>query len=223
MSAESSRKPVEPGPDLHFERRAIRRGATIVAGVDEAGRGPLAGPVVAAAVVLNPKRVPKGLNDSKQLTEAAREELAEQIMATAMASVVAAPPSVIARLNILWATMWAMRQAVLSLPVTADHVLIDGNTVPRNMPCKTEPLIDGDTMSASIAAASILAKVTRDRMCAVMDCDAPAYGFARHKGYSAPEHFAALTAHGPCRHHRSDWAPVIAALEQKTGILVLTP
>jgi ribonuclease HII len=223
MAAESKPSAAERGPDLHFERRAMRRGATIVAGVDEAGRGPLAGPVVVAAVVLDPKRVPKGLNDSKQLTHNAREELADKIMANAMVSVVAAPPTIIARLNILWATMWAMRRAVLGLPVVADHVLIDGNQVPRDMPCKTEPIIDGDTMSASIAAASIIAKVTRDRMCEVMDCDAPAYGFARHKGYSAPEHFAALTEHGPCRHHRADWAPVIAALEQKTGVLVLTP
>ena len=224
VRAESSLAAAERGPDLHFEKRAMRRGATVVAGVDEAGRGPLAGPVLAAAVVLNPKRVPKGLNDSKQLTANMREELFDKILAQAIAvSVVAAPPSLIARLNILWASMWAMRQAVLNLPVRADHVLIDGNTVPKDMPCKVEPLIDGDEMSMSIAAASIIAKVTRDRMCQIMDCDAPAYGFAKHKGYSAPEHFAALTAHGPCRHHRHDFAPVIAALEQKTGILVLTP
>ena len=202
----------------------MRRGALIVAGVDEVGRGPLAGPVVAAAVVLNHKKVPAGLNDSKQLTALARDELHDKILGSALAvSVVAAPPSIIVRLNILWASMWAMRQAVLGLQLKADHALIDGNTSPRDMPCKTELLIDGDTMSMSIAAASIVAKVTRDRMCEIMDCESPQYGFARHKGYSAPEHFAALTEHGPCRHHRSDWAPVIAALEQKTGILVLTP
>jgi ribonuclease HII len=223
MPRESSDTTQVPAPTLFYEKRAVRRGATIVAGVDEVGRGPLAGPVLAAAVVLNPRRVPAGIDDSKKLTALAREELADKIMASAIAvSIVAAPPAVIARLNILWASMWAMRQAVLSLPVKADHVLIDGNTLPRDMPCKTEPIIDGDAMSLSIAAASIVAKVTRDRMCQIMDCDAPAYGFAKHTGYSAPEHFAALTEHGPCRHHRHDFAPVIAALEQKTGVLVLT-
>ena len=136
---------------------------------------------------------------------------------------VAAPPKIIAELNILWASMWAMRQAVLRLSVTPDHVLIDGNTLPREMPCKTEAVVDGDALSLSIAAASIVAKVTRDRMCEIMDCEHPQYGFSRHKGYSAPEHFAALDTHGPCRHHRQDFAPVIAALERKTGILVLTP
>ena len=122
-------------PDLKFERRAIKRGATIVAGVDEAGRGPLAGPVVVSAVVLNHKRVPKGLNDSKKLTAEEREELYEKIMASALAvSVVMAPPTVIERLNILWATMWAMRQAVVSLALTPDHVLIDGIRPPKEMP-----------------------------------------------------------------------------------------
>src|SRR5690349_11368618 len=114
------------GPDLWYERRAGRRGAKIVAGCDEAGRGPLAGPVVAAAVILNRRKIPDGLNDSKQLTEGVRETLFDEIMASASVAVVAAPPTVIARLNILWASMWAMEQAVKALPVAPDYALIDG-------------------------------------------------------------------------------------------------
>jgi len=204
-------------PTLKFERRAIKRGATVVAGVDEAGRGPLAGPVVVSAVVLNHKKVPKGLDDSKKLTADEREELYEKIMGSAHAvSVVMAPPKIIERLNILWATMWAMRQAVLNLSVTPDHVLIDGNRPPKEMPCPTETIIGGDAKSVSIAAASIIAKVTRDRMCAVMDCEEPHFGFASHKGYSAPQHLEALTMHGPGRHHRMDFAPCAEALRLRS-------
>lgn len=216
MAADSPDIVVEV-PDLKFERRAIRRGASVVAGVDEAGRGPLAGPVVVSAVVLNHKRVPKGLNDSKKLTAEEREALYEKIMGSAVAvSIVMAPPKVIERLNILWATMWAMRQAVLSLSVTPDHVLIDGNRPPKEMPYPTETIIGGDARSVSIAAASIVAKVTRDRMCAVMDCEEPHFGFASHKGYSAPQHLEALTQHGPGRHHRMDFAPCAEAMRLKS-------
>jgi ribonuclease HII len=204
-------------PDLKYERRAIRRGATIVAGVDEAGRGPLAGPVVVSAVVLNHKKVPKGLNDSKKLTPEEREALYEKIMASAHAvSVVMAPPTIIEKLNILWATMWAMRQAVLGLAIKPDYVLIDGNRPPKEMPCPTETIIGGDGRSVSIAAASIIAKVTRDRMCQVMDCEEPHFGFASHKGYSAPVHLAALVEHGPGRHHRMDFAPCAEAQRLKS-------
>jgi ribonuclease HII len=204
-------------PDLAHERRAMRRGARVVAGVDEAGRGPLAGPVVVSAVVLNHKKVPPGLNDSKKLTAEEREALYEKIMASAHAvSIVTAPPTIIERLNILWATMWAMRQAVLGLAVTPDHVLIDGNRPPREMPCPTETIVGGDGRSVSIAAASIIAKVTRDRMCTVMDCEEPHFGFASHKGYSAPAHLEALTRHGPGRHHRMDFAPCAEALRLRS-------
>lgn len=204
-------------PDLKFERRAIKRGASVVAGVDEAGRGPLAGPVVVSAVVLNPRKVPKGLNDSKKLDAGERDALYEKIMGSALAvSVVMAPPLIIERLNILWATMWAMRQAVLTLSLTPDHVLIDGNRAPKDMPCPTETIIGGDARSVSIAAASIIAKVTRDRMCAVMDCEEPHFGFASHKGYSAPQHLEALQLHGPGRHHRMDFAPCAEALRLKS-------
>jgi ribonuclease HII len=199
-------------PDLALERAARRRGATLVAGVDEAGRGPLAGPVVVAAIILDPRRVPAGLNDSKKLAPEVREELCEKLLAMATVSIAVAPPSVIARLNILWATMWAMRQAVLGLSLAPDHVLVDGNMLPKDLPCPGEAVIGGDGRSVSIAAASIVAKVTRDRMCRIMDCEEPHFGFASHKGYSAPVHLAALTAHGPGRHHRLDFAPCAEAL-----------
>ncbi len=224
MVTDSLKDPPHPAPPPHFriERKAMRAGAQVVAGVDEAGRGPLAGPVVVAAVVLDPKRIPKGLDDSKKLTAEVREELAARIMATATVSVVAAPPTIIARLNILWATMWAMRQAVRGLTLQPDHVLVDGNIVPKDLPCPGQAVVGGDAKCLSIAAASIVAKVTRDRMCQVMHFDEPRFGFDSHKGYSTPEHFAALFQHGPCRHHRSDFAPVIAALERQTGVLVLS-
>jgi ribonuclease HII len=186
--------------------------------VDEAGRGPLAGPVVVAAVILNRRRMPDGLNDSKVLTENAREALYAEIMRTAIVSVVAAPPSVIARLNILWASMWAMERAVRGLALQPDHVLVDGNIVPRDLPCKGEAIVDGDALSVSIAAASIVAKVTRDRMCRIMHCEEPHFGFDGHKGYSAPAHFAALDEHGPGRYHRMDFAPCIAARDKKLGL-----
>lgn len=195
-------------PDYTHEMDAIAAGARLVAGVDEAGRGPLAGPVVVSAVVLDPLCIPVGLNDSKKLTAEKREALFEQIIATAIVSVVIAPPSVIATRNIRGATLWAMRQSVLGLPFSVDRALIDGRDIPPGLPCPATALIGGDGRSVSIAAASIVAKVTRDRMCAIMDCDAPHFGFAGHKGYSTPQHLSALTTHGPCRHHRMDFAPV---------------
>jgi ribonuclease HII len=206
-----------PGPDLFHERTAIGGGARLVAGVDEAGRGPLAGPVVVAAVVLDHARVPDGLNDSKKLSPEVREELFVEIMAKATVSVVAAPPSVIASLNILGATLWAMRRAVLSLSLRPDHVLVDGNRLPPRLPVPGTAIIGGDGLSASIAAASIIAKVTRDRMCRLMHDDAPDFGFAGHKGYATPEHLDALVRHGPCRHHRMDFAPCADALARQQG------
>jgi ribonuclease HII len=200
-----------PLPDYAFEFAARSRGARQVCGVDEAGRGPLAGPVVVSAVILQPHDVPGGLNDSKLLTSDARAELYEHILASAVVSVAIAPPSLIARLNILWATMWAMRQAVLGLAVAADHILIDGNRLPADLPASAEAIVGGDGRSVSIAAASIVAKVTRDRMCEIMHCDEPHYGFASHKGYSAPAHLRALTEHGPGRHHRMGFAPCAEA------------
>jgi ribonuclease HII len=205
---------IEP-PDLFFEKRALRRGASLVAGVDEAGRGPLAGPVVAAAVILNRRRIPDGLDDSKRLSPADRARLHDEIVANATVAVVAAPPRLIAELNILWASMWAMRRAVLSLGLLPDHVLVDGHMLPRGLPCGGEPVVGGDAKSLSIAAASIIAKVTRDRMCEIMHCEEPHFGFSAHKGYSARAHFAALESHGPGRYHRMDFSPCIAAAERR--------
>ena len=208
-------------PTLFYEKRAVRRGATVVAGVDEVGRGPLAGPVVVAAVILNRRRIPDGLNDSKQLTAEERARLHDEIVETSTVSVVAAPTSIIMDLNILWAAMWAMRRAVMSLAVQPDYVLVDGNTLPKGMPCPAEKVVGGDALSLSIAAASIVAKVTRDRMCEIMHCEEPQFGFASHKGYSAPPHFRALEQHGPGRFHRMDFAPCIEAdTRLKTGIAI---
>lgn len=190
----------------------MARGAQCVAGVDEAGRGPLAGPVVVAAVRLDPTHIPQGLNDSKKLTAARREALFAEIMACADVAVATAPPDDIVTLNIRGATLAAMARAVRALPCPADRVLVDGRDVPPGLPCPGLALIAGDGRSVSIAAASIVAKVVRDRMCAIMDCDAPHFGFAGHKGYGTAAHLAALTAHGPCRHHRAAFAPVAALL-----------
>ena len=199
-------------PDFLHETMFYARGARCVVGVDEAGRGPLAGPVVVAAVCLDPNRIPDGLNDSKKLTAERREQLFAEITAVADVAVVSAPPSDILSLNIRGATLAAMARAVRALPCPADRVLVDGRDVPPDLPCPGTALIGGDGRSVSIAAASIVAKVMRDRMCAIMDCDAPHFGFAGHKGYGTAAHLVALTQHGPCRHHRSAFAPVAALL-----------
>jgi ribonuclease HII len=198
-------------PDLFHELAAQSEGARIVAGVDEAGRGPLAGPVVAAAVILDPDNLPVGLNDSKKLTEEKREDLFEKIMATALVGFCAAPVEVIDRLNILGATMWAMCGALDALPLRPDLALIDGNRIPADLSCRGQYVIGGDGKSVSIAAASIVAKVVRDRMCRIMDCSHPHYRFGQHKGYGTAMHLEALTAHGPSDLHRMSFAPVMAA------------
>lgn len=207
-------------PDFSHEEMLMARGARYVAGVDEAGRGPLAGPVVVAAVRLDPQCIPEGLNDSKKLTEERREALYAEIMACADVAIVSAPPSDILALNIRGATLAAMARAVRALPRAADRVLVDGRDVPPELPCPGLALIGGDGRSVSIAAASIVAKVTRDRMCAIMDCDAPHFGFSGHKGYGTAAHLSALGQHGPCRHHREAFAPVAALLVRKTTIVV---
>ena len=211
MATESTETVTASRPDLRLERRAVRRGAKVVAGVDEVGRGPLAGPVVVAAVILNNRRIPDGLNDSKVLTAAAREAIYEKLMRSATVSIAIAPPSIIARLNILQASLWAMREALLGLTIKPDHALIDGNMLPKELPCFGETVVGGDGRSVSIAAASVIAKVTRDRMCGIMHCEEPQFGFEGHKGYSTPEHLEALAAHGPGRHHRMDFAPCAEA------------
>lgn len=198
-------------PSYALEAEALADGHMIVAGIDEAGRGPLAGPVVASAVVLDPAAIPDGLNDSKKLTEERREALFTQIMATAQVGFCAAPVEVIDRLNIRGATLWAMCRALDALPVRPALALIDGRDVPEGLSCKGQFVIGGDGKSLSIAAASIVAKVVRDRMCHVMDTGLPHYRFAKHKGYGTALHLEALATHGPCEMHRMSFAPVLAA------------
>lgn len=184
-------------------------GGPPVAGVDEAGRGPLAGPVVAAAVILDPARPIVGLNDSKKLSEAARERLAVEIREKALAWTVAEASAVeIDRINILQATFLAMRRAVEGLAVAPACAQIDGNKVPPGLPCAGEAVVKGDGKVAAIAAASILAKTHRDALMRALAQLHPEYGFERHMGYPTPAHFAALQAHGPCAAHRRSFAPV---------------
>ncbi len=195
-------------PTDRYERRARRRGCQLVAGVDEAGRGPLAGPVVVAAVAFADRRYPDGLNDSKKLTPAQRERLYDAILDRAAVSIAIASRARIDRMNILRASLWAMSRAVAGLPERPDHVLVDGNMQPPGLACACETVIGGDRLSVSIAAASIVAKVTRDRLMTAIGRAFPDYGFERHMGYSTPAHFAALKAYGPCPHHRQSFAPV---------------
>lgn len=184
-----------------------------VCGVDEAGRGPWAGPVSAGAVILDPARVPKGLNDSKKLTAKAREALELEIMDSAIAwGVGFASVEEIAELNILHAAGLAMRRAIEALQVTPVFALVDGN-YRFKLPCDVKTVVGGDGISASIAAASILAKVARDRLMIEMDGVYPGYGFASHKGYHAQIHVDALQRLGPCPIHRRSWAPVRLVLE----------
>ena len=200
-------------PSFRRERALIKRGIWPVAGCDEAGRGPLAGPVVAAAVVLDPKRIPRGIDDSKRLTAERREELFEEICATASFSVAFASRARIDRDNILRASLWALKRAVHSLPEMPKHVFVDGRD-PLDTACDCQPVIGGDGLVVSIAAASIIAKVTRDRLMSALAQDCPGYGFESHKGYSVPEHLQALDRLGPSVHHRSFFAPVVAAREK---------
>ncbi|MCB1392756.1 MAG: ribonuclease HII [Nitrobacter sp.] len=200
-------------PSFRRERGLMRRGVWPVAGCDEAGRGPLAGPVVAAAVVLDPNRIPEGIDDSKRLTAARREELFEEITATASFAIAVAPIARIDRDNILRASLWALARAVHALPDAAEHVFVDGRDR-IEVACECEPVIGGDGLVLSIAAASIVAKVTRDRLMCRLALDCPGYGFETHKGYAVPEHLEALGRLGPSPHHRSFFAPVVAARER---------
>jgi len=200
-------------PSFRRERVLIKRGVWPIAGCDEAGRGPLAGPVVAAAVVLDPDRIPKGIDDSKRLTAEKREELFDKICATASFAVTVASPARIDRDNILRASLWALARAVQALPQAPKHVFVDGRDK-LAVSCECDAVIGGDGIVMSIAAASIIAKVTRDRLMSALAQDCPGYGFEQHKGYAVPEHLEALDRLGPCVHHRSFFAPVIAAREK---------
>lgn len=207
--------PVRRGPTFAREARAYRLGFMPVAGCDEAGRGPWAGPVVAAAVILDPARIPKGLDDSKKLDAEEREILFEKITATAEISIAIASPSRIDRDNILRASLWALAQAVCALPRTPQCVFVDGrDSLP--LECDVRTVIGGDGIVASIAAASIIAKVTRDRLMRQLGLAHPGYGFERHKGYGTDGHAKALEKLGPCVHHRRSFAPIMAAYELVT-------
>src|SRR5215469_7222180 len=203
-------------PHFIYEARLLKTMAGPVCGVDEAGRGPLAGPVVAAAVILDRKRMPKGLNDSKQLTEEVREELYPQIMEMAVAvGVGEASVGEIDLVNIRQATHFAMARAVRALSVAAEFALVDGNDAPA-LPCRCDTLVAGDARSLSIAAASIIAKVTRDRMMIRLHDEHPGYNWRSNKGYGTREHYAGLKAHGLTIHHRRSFAPIHAILTGQT-------
>ena len=186
--------------------------AGLVAGVDEAGRGPLAGPVVAAAVILDQRHPIQGLADSKKLTALRRERLFDEIRAKALCcSIAEASVEEIDRLNILQATLVAMRRAVAGLRLKPSKVLVDGNRLPT-LDVLAEAIVGGDALVPAISAASILAKVHRDRWCLTLDQQYPQYGFAQHKGYGTAAHLAALRAHGPCAQHRTSFRPVAELL-----------
>ena len=210
-------------PTLEFDRQFLTDPCCVIAGTDEAGRGPLAGPVVAAACILPPDFLPDGLDDSKKLTEKKREKLFEVITENALSYCIAyASPEEIDQYNILEASLLAMRRAIAGLTPQPDLVLVDG-CINRGFTVPARAIVSGDALSPSIAAASILAKVTRDRMCIDMDAEYPQYGFAKHKGYPTPAHKLAVYEFGPCPYHRrsflsfleKDREKLAAALEKK--------
>lgn len=205
-------------PTFRRERAALKRGVWPVAGCDEAGRGPLAGPVVAAAVILDPKRVPRGLDDSKKLDAETREKLYARICASAEVAVAFAPPSRIDRDNILRASLWALARAVAALPVKPKLVFVDGRDR-IEASCDCEAVISGDAIIASIAAASIVAKVTRDRVMRRMDALFPHYGFSSHVGYITPGHSKIVRERGPSRIHRRSFQALCYRSEEELAAL----
>lgn len=197
-------------PDHRMEQALMRDGYGIVAGADEAGRGPLAGPVVAAAVVLDPDNIPAGLNDSKKLSAAQRNALYAEILATSVVAIASSGPRRIDDTDILKASLDAMRRAVCSLSVKPGFVLLDGRDVPQGLPCPGKAVVKGDSRSVSIAAASIIAKVTRDRMMEQAGTLYSAYGFEIHAGYATSYHREQISLHGPCPLHRMSFRPIAA-------------
>ena len=206
--------PLHSGPDFETEQAIHNRNVLNVCGVDEAGRGPLAGPVTAASVILDPNDIPAGLNDSKKLNEAKREALFDDILDRVTVSFAHVSAATIDRINIREASLLAMKMAVDGLPVPAGHALIDGNAIPANLPCPASTLVKGDARSLSIAAASIVAKVMRDRLMSRMKKIYPGYGLGGHKGYPTKAHREAIMQLGPSPLHRHSFAPVAAALEK---------
>ena len=202
-------------PDMSFEDAARARGLGLIAGVDEVGRGPLAGPVTAAAVILDPARVPEGLADSKQLTEKRRNALYDEIFAVATVSIAHASVEEIDQINILRASHLAMERAVAGLACQPDHLLIDGNMIPRGLTVSAEAIVKGDAQSLSIAAASIVAKVCRDRLMVDLAQQHPGYGWEKNAGYPSPAHKEALRNLGVTPHHRRSFKPVHNILYQE--------
>ncbi|HMN74394.1 MAG TPA: ribonuclease HII [Rhodoblastus sp.] len=196
-------------PDFRYEDDLPKQARRLVAGMDEVGRGPLAGPVCAAVVVLDRRRPPPAVDDSKALTAKARESLFAEICAHALAiSFASASAREIDAVNIRQATHLAMRRAVAGLALPPSHILVDGNDPPPGLPCATTAIVKGDSLSLSIAAASIVAKVLRDRMMTRLAVFHPEYEFEKHAGYATARHLAAIDAHGPCRLHRMTFSPM---------------
>lgn len=202
-------------PDFSLEDRAFANGATLVAGVDEVGRGPLAGPVTAAAVILDPARIPSGLNDSKKLSAKRREALAQEIRAVAQVSVAHASVEEIDQHNILRASHIAMERAVAALDPAPDYLLIDGYMIPRGLTLTSEAVVKGDGRSVSIAAASIVAKIERDRIMMDLAQQFPGYGWETNAGYPSKNHKEALQNLGVTPHHRRSFKPVHNILYQE--------
>lgn len=202
-------------PDFSFETAAHDRGQTIVAGVDEVGRGPLAGPVTAAAVVLDPANIPDGLNDSKKLSAKKRDALFDEIMEKAAVCIAHATVEEIDEVNILRASHIAMERAIAGLPEIPNHILIDGNMTPQGITTSSETIIKGDAKSMSIAAASIVAKVTRDRIMVDLAQQFPGYGWETNAGYPSVKHREALVKLGVTPHHRRSFKPVHNILYQE--------
>jgi ribonuclease HII len=205
-------------PDFFLELTAHAQGARFIVGVDEVGRGPLAGPVTAAAVRLHPDHIPPGLNDSKQMTAARRRQLYALILETADVGIGHASVEEIDQINILRASHLAMCRAIAALRVVPDHVLIDGNMIPRDLACRAEAIVGGDARCLSIAAASIVAKVTRDRIMVDLAQQHPGYGWDRNAGYPTREHVAALQNLGVTPAHRRSFKPVHNILYQDVSV-----
>jgi ribonuclease HII len=217
MGLAVERRTVRSQPCFDLEAALMDQYSGPVVGIDEAGRGPWAGPVVVAAVILNPERIPEGLNDSKLMTAEAREDRYVEIMATACVAIAIGHVRRIDRDNILQASLWGMRVAYRGLGVPAAAALIDGNIIPRRFPCQARAIIGGDGLSLSVAAASIMAKVTRDRLMVKLARRYRRYGWESNKGYGTPQHAQAITKHGVCTHHRRSFSPIEQALRLLDG------
>ena len=203
------------GPDFTFEESLMGQGDRLIAGVDEVGRGPLAGPVTAAAVILDPSNIPQGLNDSKKLSAKRRENLYDLILKSSTVAVAHVSVEEIDRINILQASLLAMRNAVAALRPQPAHLLIDGNRVPDPINIPAQPIVKGDGKSLSIAAASIVAKTVRDRLMTELSLENPGYGWEKNAGYPSKQHILALERLGVTPHHRRSFRPVHNILYQE--------